>query len=79
MFECKFGILLNLVFDDYDIILLDVNLEYCCEFVWCVLLLWLYRVRVRRSTNVDEGVKLFRVFMMFLRMIVIVVSWKGVM
>jgi hypothetical protein len=36
-------------------------------------------VRVRRPTNADEGVKLFRAFTTFSRTTVIVVSWKGAM
>jgi hypothetical protein len=79
LFERKFGTLLNSVPDDYDIISLDANPEYCRESVWRAPSSWLHRVRVRRPTNADEGVKLFRAFTTFSRTTVIVVSWKGAM
>ena len=79
LFERKFGTLLNSVPDDYDIISLDANPEYCRESVWRAPSSWLQRVRVRRPTNADEGVKLFRAFTTFSRTTVIVVSWKGAM
>jgi hypothetical protein len=58
LFERKFGTLLNSVPDDYDIISLDANPEYCRESSWRAPSSWLHRVRARHPTNADEGVKL---------------------